>query len=293
LKFAEQEIRQQSEELMAQKEELVNQKDQIEQQNLNIKSSISYAKTIQNAILPSDTILSKSFESFIIYKPKDIVSGDFYWHAYQPSDNGTLGKHFIAVVDCTGHGVPGAFMSMIGSQLLNEIVIEKGIDMPSQILDSMNKEVIQALKQGKGENNDGMDVCLCRIDIDNNGGSKLLFAGAKRPLYYYRNEDDSLNYIKGTRKSIGGTQAKRNKEFFIDHELYLKHGDLVYLTTDGIIDQPSPDRIRFGSLRLIDILKEIASRPTNEQKELIEKALLDYQQFEQQRDDVTFLGVKI
>jgi PAS domain S-box-containing protein len=293
LKFAEQEIRQQSEELMAQKEELVIQKDQIELQNVNIKASISYAQTIQNAILPSSSVLNKTFESFIVYKPKDIVSGDFYWHAYHPSNNGNPGKHFIAVVDCTGHGVPGAFMSMIGSQLLNEIVVEKGIDVPSVILETMHKEVIQTLKQGKGENNDGMDVCLCRIDVDEKNGSKLIFAGAKRPLYYFKNNEKSLMYIKGTRKSIGGTQARRNKELFQDHEISLNKGDLVYLTTDGMIDQPSPERLRFGSLRLIDLLKEIALMPISQQKELVEKAILEYQQFEQQRDDVTFIGVKV
>jgi len=293
LKFAEQEIRQQSEELMAQKEELVNQKDQIEQQNFNIKSSIFYAQNIQNAILPSQSVLNRFFDSFIIYKPKDIVSGDFYWHAYQPSGNGSAGKHFVAVVDCTGHGVPGAFMSMIGSQIMDEIVVEKGIDKPSEILDIMNKEIIQALKQGDGENNDGMDVCLCRIEKDNKGGATVTFAGAKRPLYYFKNEDKSLNYIKGTRKSIGGTQAKRNNELFLDHEFYLNNGDLLYLTSDGIIDQPSPDRIRFGSLRLIDILKEIGTETIPEQSNLIEKALLKYQEYEQQRDDVTFWGVKI
>jgi PAS domain S-box-containing protein len=293
LKFAEQEIRQQSEELMAQKEELIIQKDQIELQNQNIKASISYAQTIQNAILPSKNILNKSFESFVIYKPKDIVSGDFYWHAYHPSHNGNPAKHFIAVVDCTGHGVPGAFMSMIGSQLLNEIVIEKGKDIPSQILEIMHREIVQILKQAKGENNDGMDVCLCRIEYDGNGSSKLMFAGAKRPLYYFKNTEKSLNYIKGTRKSIGGTQAKRNQEKFIDHEVMLNKGDLIYLTTDGIIDQPSPDRLRFGSFRLIDLLKEIAEQPIDLQKDLVEKALFNYQQLEQQRDDVTFMGIKV
>jgi PAS domain S-box-containing protein len=130
LKNAEQAIRRQSEELIAQKDELLLQKDKIEQHNNNIRNSLNYANTIQSAMLPLKASLDKGFESFIIYKPKDIVSGDFYWHSFQPGKNGGNGKHFIAAVDCTGHGVPGAFMSMIGFRLLNEIVKEKGVDKP-------------------------------------------------------------------------------------------------------------------------------------------------------------------
>lgn len=292
LKQAEQEIRQQSEELMAQKEELMHQNEQIELQNENIRASISYAQTIQSAILPPVSALNRDFQSFIIYKPKDIVSGDFYWHSYQPSSNGKSGKHFLAVVDCTGHGVPGAFMSMIGSQLLNEIIVEKGIEEPNRILETMNSEIIQILRQEDSENNDGMDVCLCTIEKEKPGYSKVIFSGAKRPLFYYSSDERKLEYIKGTRKTIGGTQAKRNTEVFKNHEIILKNGDLIYLTTDGIIDQPAPDRVRFGSPRLFELLKSIGDKPLELQKEFVEKALNSYQQHESQRDDVTFVGVK-
>ncbi len=293
LKKAEQEIRQLSEELMTQKEELVIQKDHALQLNENIIASIGYAKTIQSAILPPEINMNKDFESFIIYKPKDIVSGDFYWHSYLPAKNGGKGKHFIAAVDCTGHGVPGAFMSMIGSRLLNEIVKEKGVDKPSQILDRMNNQIKQVLRQEKNENNDGMDICLCSLEHVQNGTTKMVFSGAKRPLYFYRRKEQSLKYIKGTRKTIGGTQAKRNTEVFIDHEILLEKGDLLYLTTDGIIDQPSPDRVRFGSMRFIQLLNTIANKPPNMQKQAVEEAMLRYQGSEEQRDDVTFIGVKV
>ena len=293
LKNAEQAIRQQSEELMAQKEELIIQKDQVEQLNENMKASISYAKTIQSAILPQDNNLNKDFESFIIFKPKDIVSGDFYWHTFLPAKNGGKGKHFVAAVDCTGHGVPGAFMSMIGSRLLNEIVKEKGIDKPSQILDRMNKQIKHVLRQETNENNDGMDVCLCSLEHVQNGTTKMVFSGAKRPLYFYKSHEQSLKYIKGTRKTIGGTQAKRNMEVFTDHEVLLEKGDLLYLTTDGIIDQPSADRVRFGSMRFIQLLNEIASESPVAQKQAVEQAMLNYQGEEEQRDDVTFIGIKI
>ena len=126
-----------------------------------------------------------------------------------------------------------------------------------------------------------------------NGKSKLTFSGAKRPLYYYKQTEQRINYIKGTRKTIGGTQARYNTEQFTDHEILLENGDLIYLTTDGIIDQPSPDRVRFGSPRLSDLLNDIGSKPIDQQKLLIEKALVDYQKHEAQRDDVTFVGVKV
>jgi PAS domain S-box-containing protein len=293
LKKAEQAIRQQSEELMAQKEELVLQKDRIELQNQHIKASITYAKTIQNAILPTVASLNQDFNAFIIYKPKDIVSGDFYWYSKLNSANGKNDKFFYATVDCTGHGVPGAFMSMIGSRILNELVNEKKIDKPSKILDLMNKEIKTVLRQEETDNNDGMDVCLCTIEQGNNGYSRITFAGAKRPLYYYKNKEKSLNYIKGTRKTIGGTHAKRNNEVFLDHELTLEKGDIIYLSTDGIVDQPSPERIRFGSMRFINLLKNIAEKPLEIQKETIEEAVKSFQEYEQQRDDVTFLGIKV
>jgi PAS domain S-box-containing protein len=293
LKRAEQAIRKQSEVLMAQKEELIHQRDRIELQNQNIKASISYAKTIQNAILPPESELNQNFNSFLIYRPKDIVSGDFYWYSRLNGANGKKDRFFYATVDCTGHGVPGAFMSMIGSRLLNEIVNEKKIDQPSKILDVMNEEIKSILRQEETDNNDGMDVCLCTLEPVYNGTIKLTFAGAKRPLYYYKKNEHTINYIKGTRKTIGGTQAKRNLEVFEDHEILLENGDLIYLSTDGIVDQPSPERVRFGSLRFIDLLKEIAEKPLVLQKESIEKAVLDFQEFEKQRDDVTFLGIQV
>ncbi len=291
LKRAEQAIRQQSEELLAQKEELIIQKDRIELANSQIKASITYAKTIQNAILPPSSNLNKYFQTFVIYKPKDIVSGDFYWYAILPATKERKEKYFYAAVDCTGHGVPGAFMSMIGSRLLNEIVNEKKIEQPSQILEIMNQGIKAILRQDQTDNNDGMDVCLCSLEHVQNGTTKMTFAGAKRPLYYYKRNEQSLKYIKGTRKTIGGTQAKRNIEVFTDHEVLLEKGDLLYLSTDGIIDQPSPDRIRFGSMRFINLLKNIGEQPMEFQKEAIEKAVLDFQEYEQQRDDVTFLGI--
>ncbi|MEN8121395.1 MAG: YfiR/HmsC family protein [Bacteroidota bacterium] len=293
LKDAEQSIRKQSEELIIQKDELVIQNDYIEQQNENIKASITYAKTIQNAILPPYEELSQFFNVFLIYKPKDIVSGDFYWYAHLPAKDGFSEKFFYAAVDCTGHGVPGAFMSMIGSRLLNEIVNERKITKPSQILTHMDLEIKSVLRQEETDNNDGMDVSLCSIEKGTNGSVEMNFAGAKRPLYYYVKSEKSLKYVKGTRKTIGGTQARRNTEEFTDNKLTLHKGDLIYLSTDGLIDQSSPQRIRYGSPRVIELLQLIGEHPLQEQSMAIEKSMLEFQEHEQQRDDITFLGIEV
>ncbi len=293
LKEAEQSIRQQSEELLAQKEELMIKNEYIEQQNENIKASITYAKTIQNAILPAYDEINRFFNTFIIYKPKDIVSGDFFWYSHLPEKDGYSEKFFYAAVDCTGHGVPGAFMSMIGSRLLNEIVNERKITKPSLILTQMDEEVKTILRQEETDNNDGMDVSLCMIERLPDNTSRVLFAGAKRPLFYYLKEEQTLRYIKGTRKTIGGTQARRNRELFSDNELILKNGDVIYLTTDGLIDQSSPQRIRYGTPRLIQLLQRISNLPLEEQKIMIEKSMLSFQGEEDQRDDVTFIGIQL
>jgi len=293
LKRAEQAIRQQSEELLAQKEELIFQNDMIEQQNQNITASISYAKTIQNAILPPENELNSSFENIVIFKPKDIVSGDFYWYSKLPARDGFTEKQYFAVIDCTGHGVPGAFMSMIGSRLLNEIVNEKKILKPSAILDHLNEGIKNTLRQENSDNNDGMDVCLTVIEKLENGNNKMMYAGAKRPLYIYSKQENKLKYIKGTRKSIGGMQAKRNTEVFEDNNVILQKNDVLYLSTDGIIDQSSKERIRFGSLRLIQLLKNIGGLPLSEQKNAILNSLNEYQGVEDQRDDITFMAIKI
>lgn len=293
LKEAEQSIRQQSEELLAQKEELMIKNEYIEQQNENIKASITYAKTIQNAILPAYNDITRFFNAFVIYKPKDIVSGDFYWYSHLPAKDGFSEKFFYAVVDCTGHGVPGAFMSMIGSRLLNEIVNERKIIKPSLILTQMDREVKTILRQEETDNNDGMDVSLCMIEKLTENKTRVLYAGAKRPLFYYEKSVETLRYIKGTRKTIGGTQARRNQEVFEDHELYLQNGDILYLSTDGLIDQSSPQRIRYGTPRLIELLNEISDKPLEEQKLLIEESLITFQGEEAQRDDVTFIGIQI
>ncbi|MEM9983431.1 MAG: SpoIIE family protein phosphatase, partial [Bacteroidota bacterium] len=197
------EIRQQQEEIMTinenlegEKKKLVEAHDLIQATNKNVTDSIRYASTIQQAVLPDQNYMKKVFDDlFILYKPKDIVSGDFYW--VTQVDN----KKVIAVCDCTGHGVPGAFMSMIGAMLLTEIVSKQQVTDPAQILELLDSSVRKRLNQREGNNKDGMDVCLCVIEKQGEE-VKVEFTGAKRDLYYY--SEQKLGLLKGDRRTIGG-----------------------------------------------------------------------------------------
>ncbi len=290
LKEYEQEIHQKNEELIAQHDELAAQKDYIEYQNLHIRSSINYAKTIQTAILPRNEELNKYYETFIIFRPKDIVSGDFYWFTSFEYQNRKY--NFVAVVDCTGHGVPGAFMSMIASRLLNEIVLEKKVISTKEIISHLNDAVRKALRQDKSDNSDGMDLCLCRLE-KYDSKTIVTFTGAKRPLYYYRKVENAFDYLKADRKSVGGYLAKRSSQVFTEQIIDLKIDDTLYLTTDGFIDQSSMSRKRLGTQNYIEIMETNKEKSLVIQKEQLEKELLKWQGESEQRDDITILGLKI
>ena len=201
--------------------------DNINVQKKEIDESIRYAKKIQEAILPDKEVLKNAFpESFIYYQPKDVVSGDFYWFA----DKGS--KLLLAAVDCTGHGVPGAFMSMIGSNLLNQLATSED-DRPDHILENLHQQVRNSLKQHlkTTESKDGMDMALLSIDKESR---KVEYAGAYRPLYLVR--EGNLEEIKADKQAIGGYQAE-NKRRFSNHLLPLKKGDILYVFSDGYADQ--------------------------------------------------------
>ncbi|MCS7005924.1 MAG: SpoIIE family protein phosphatase, partial [Cytophagales bacterium] len=205
LQQKQEEILAQNEELQQQREEIMAQRDFIEMKNkeltelnAHMSQSIQYASQIQRAILPAEEVIRNYVQDFfLIYLPKDVVSGDFYW--FSKIDN----HLFFAAVDCTGHGVPGAFMSMIGNTLLNKIINENKILDPAHILNALNEGIITSLRQRETGNNDGMDVCLCRIDIVNEEQFELYFAGARRPLYIFK--DDDIIELKGSRSHIGGS----------------------------------------------------------------------------------------
>lgn len=224
----------------------------------------------------------------IIYKPLHEVSGDFYW--FWGGDN----KCITAVVDCTGHGVSGAFMSMIGHTLLNEIVNEKKIHEPADILEILHLEIVTALNQEKGRNNDGMDIALCVIEQEDLCSRKVTFAGAKRPLYYTKNQE--LKQLKGNRCSIGGYQrwSIYNEKPFHNEVVHLTTNDRIYLFSDGFTDQPSKDHKKYGTKRLIDFLQNHIATPLEEQKNLLETDLQQQICEESpQRDDITFLFIQL
>ncbi|MEQ1732247.1 MAG: two-component regulator propeller domain-containing protein [Bacteroidia bacterium] len=251
--------------------------------NRDVTASIEYAKRIQDAILPDKTALFKSLpHSFILYKPKDIVSGDFYWYAIKP--NCTI----VAAVDCTGHGVPGAFMSMIGNNLLNQIVNENDVHEPAIILDKLNEGLRLALKNGKydAETTDGMDINICTIR-----GTQVSYAGAYRPLFYVENNE--LKKIDGDKFPIGGSKYITDK-LYTQHELMLNVGDCIYLFSDGYGDQFGGEKgKKFSLKRMQELFIQIAPQPAKLQKMMVENAFLDWKHDHDQVDDVLVIGVKL
>ena len=266
----------------------------ITQKNDQITSSIRYAHTIQQAILPfSDKI---PFEHFIIYRPKDIVSGDFYWFTSINNQKTAIEKesgftHFLAVVDCTGHGVPGAFMSMIGSRLLNEIVNERSIFDTDLIVEKLDELINISLQQQQSENNDGMDLSLIKIEKTNNQNI-VSFTGAKNSALFISCLSREVNVLKGDRRSVGGRRKVRSEVLFTSTKVEVLQNDVIYLFSDGIIDQNNKERKRFGSKKLIKIISENFEKALSEQKYIIEKEIDTWQSGVEQRDDISLIGIR-
>ena len=279
--------------------QIENQKLRIENQNQDITASIRYAQRIQTAILPTRKSFEKVFSDyFIIYQPKDIVSGDFYWMSYVKKRLLIEGVpsfriyFFVAVVDCTGHGVPGAFMSMIGSRLLSEIINERNILDPKKILLKLQEGVQKGLHQKESENNDGMDVSLCRIEyIEDSEQVDVIYANAKRPLYY--THEQTLHHIKKDRMFIGGWIPKKNDLELINHDIQLNRGDILYLSSDGFVDMPNNKRRSLGTKRLLKFLEKIMHHPLDKQKELLIELQKKHQGNSEQRDDILLLGIRL
>jgi serine phosphatase RsbU (regulator of sigma subunit) len=257
---------------------------EIEAQKEEITSSIEYASRIQMAMLPVSSLFTESFSDFfIIYKPRDIVSGDFYWI-------GEDEKHiFLTVADCTGHGVPGAFMSALGISILNEIVTHNDDLQANVILNQLREKIKNSLHQtGKeGEAADGMDISLCVLKKTR---KSLQFSGAYNPLFFCNNGD--LKEFKADRMPIGihyGDEAS-----FTNHEVGIRKGDVVYLMSDGLTDQfGGADGTKFKKAQLKNILTEIHIKPMAEQKKIIESEFLKWKGKNEQVDDITIIGVRI
>ncbi|WP_375562926.1 SpoIIE family protein phosphatase [Bernardetia sp. OM2101] len=259
----------------------------IEQKNREVTDSIRYAQTIQDSILPTETEIKRSIgDHYVIYQPKDIVSGDFYWIGYNE------GYQYAAVVDCTGHGVPGAFMSMVGSSLLREILYEKEITSPANMLEYLDDSIRLSLRQtGKdGSNTDGMDMILIRYLYREDGKIELDFAGAKRPLIY-KEAEEKIIQLRGTSRSIGGVQRK--KKPFKEHHLTLSPRTMLFLTSDGLIDQPNQDRKKYGTKRFLEKISEWGHLPISMQKMSLLEDLENFRNKEEQRDDITIMAINL
>lgn len=274
--------------ISAQKIEVEKQRDLIEIKNKDITDSINYAKRIQTAILPAiENIQKQLVDSFIIYQPKDIVSGDFYW--FTEKDN----RFILAIADCTGHGVPGAFMSMIGNDILTQIVIEKGITKPNMILSQLHDGVKKSLKQdtNASETKDGMDIAI--ISMDKKNHEKIEYAGALRPLWIVKSGAANIIEFKADKHSIGGAYSDEAREF-TNHEIKLVKGDCFYLSTDGYADQFGGDQgKKMMTKNMKELLVGIHLKTMKEQKVILEDTFQSWKSGREQVDDVLVFGVKI
>ncbi len=272
--------------------EIQKQRDHIQKQNENISKSINYAQGIQKALLPPQTSLQAIFpESFIFFRPRDVVSGDYYWFKELTKGYGSsekTGKIAVSAIDCTGHGVPGAFLSMIGYNLLDDIVY-RGIHKPGAILRELNNGIRRTLRQDETENRDGMDMALCVVDTNTN---TVEFSGAKNPLVYVANNE--VFRIRGDKESIGGGMGYMENEF-TTHIIKVESPTWFYMFSDGFIDQfGGADGRKFMIKNFIDLLASISILPPDQQREILKNTLKDWLGIKYpQVDDILVVGFKL
>jgi len=306
IKVTNEELNTVNEEVQAINETLKLTLDTVEEQRDEILSSIQYAQRIQSSILPREEYFQSLLpEYFVFFKPRDVVSGDFYWltkieeraifeEAITKSGSRKILKEvmpekiILAAIDCTGHGVPGAFMSMVGNDLLNSIVKDKHVFQADKILKQLHKEVRQALQQKETQTNDGMDMALVSIDLEN----KILeFSGAKNPLIYIQNGE--LQKIKGDIFGIGGEQREIERVFKL-HKIDISQPTTFYLFSDGFQDQFGGEQGRkFMTKRFRKLLFKIHQKPMQEQKQILENTLQKWMGKENQIDDILVIGVRV
>ncbi len=262
--------------------EIARQRQELENKNKSITDSLVYASYMQQALLPSEDYFKSILpDSFIFFKPKDIVSGDFYWITRRG------GKIFIAAADCTGHGVPGAFLSMIGVELLNKIILDQGIQRPSEILKTLGRGIERTFgssNNSKALIRDGMDIGLCAIDEKK---GELQYSGAFLPLYLIR--DNKLTEIKGERLTIG----LLGELSFTNHSMKIEPADVIYLFSDGYTDQfGGPYNKKFMYRRFRHLLLTIHKFPLEEQKNIINESIESWKRGDEQVDDFLVIGIK-
>ncbi|MFP4525741.1 MAG: SpoIIE family protein phosphatase [Bacteroidales bacterium] len=282
-------IEDQKEEIKIQRDDIEKKKNNLQQKNEEITDSIEYASRIQGALLPAEQNFHDSFSDyFILFKPRDIVSGDFYWIAHKDK------KVFVTAADCTGHGVPGAFMSMLGVSFLNEIVKERDTHnhyTASQILDELRKMVKDSLHQtsNNSKSKDGLDLAFCIIDFESN---KIQYAGAHNPLFIFRNNGE-FEEIKADRMPIG-VYLKKEEKPFTNNTINFQKGDTFYMFSDGYEDQfGGPQDKKFKKKNLKNLLSDIYDRSMDEQNRLLDHNFEEWKGDRIQTDDVIMLGFRV
>jgi serine phosphatase RsbU (regulator of sigma subunit) len=261
---------------------------EIREQHLKLSESIEYASLIQRSVLPPKEEMSKAFRDyFVIWHPRDVVGGDFYW-LYRVPESGEV---LFAIIDCTGHGVPGALLSMTVNTLLNNIVKERGERRLSEILSCLHREIAGTLHQKNANSQqDGLAISIVKYW---QGDSILSFAGADQNLFYYNSGDRTVQQVRGSKFSLGG--AKWHEELsFDEHRIEYTAGTAFYLFSDGIVDQPHPAYGRkLGSARWLELLSENATMPIAEQEQSINNLLQQMLEYSDQRDDITIIGLEL
>jgi serine phosphatase RsbU (regulator of sigma subunit)/FixJ family two-component response regulator len=285
-------LEERTKELQAEKDKVEQMMRIIEEKNKDMTDSIRYAKRIQQSILPEKSLIQTYFpDSFILYRPKDIVSGDFYWFTQNEKD----GKFLIACCDCTGHGVPGAFMTVVGNNLLESITHDFQLSEADAILNLLDFKLRQALRQDteQAETKDGMDLAMCSIDLKN---KRVQFAGAHRPLFLV-NKDNELKELPGSRNSIGGVKLGGEEQFYSTVFDFCDQ-DRIYLFSDGLTDQfgseTNDDRqYKFSTRRFRELILRVSNLPMAEQMEIIEYELDKWRGNREQTDDVLLIGIRL
>jgi len=280
-------------ELINQHELVREQHDKIALQQQNLHDSIMYAKRIQQAMLPQQRYISQILpQHFILYEPRDIVSGDFYWLTKlitTDTENKNTEYLIVAAADCTGHGVPGALMSILGISLLNEIIGKLEKPIASNILNELRDKLKRSLNQSGAvsETKDGMDIALCVIDLEN---KKMQFAGAYNPMYLVRNNE--FIQVKADKMPIG--IYINEKESFSNQIVDIETGDMLYLFSDGYIDQfGGTENRKFLSKRFKQLLTDIAPETIENQKTILKDTLIEWKGKTEQVDDILVMGVKL
>lgn len=284
-----------AENLQAANAEISQKNELIERKNRDMLASINYAQRIQMAMLPTEEMMQNALpEHFVFYRPRDIVSGDFYWIVQKKYQT------IVAVADCTGHGIPGAFMSLIGNDLLNEIVMSRNINEPDKILTELRRMIRIALRQKETKNQDGMEISICTIDQfpegyeDLLGKPKIQFASAGNPLYYF-NKKGKIQFIRGSRAVIGGFNPLEREQSFQNHVIEVEDAQTpltFYMFSDGYQDQFG-EKGKFMKRRFRELLQDIHSKPMAEQNALLGKTLDDWRGKHEQIDDIIVLGFRI